>query len=388
MKVLIYEGDTITRSWYKQDIRETFTKMGIPYDAFEFNFCQNEEEKIESCLRDIRISDYDVCFSINYFPELSRVCYKNNTKYIAWGYDCPFNVRDIEQTLGNPCNYVFCFDRNQAEGYQKRGYDTVYYLPLAVNVDRYMKMNFSERQLEKYSAQVSFVGNLYEGEYSRVAEICDRRTQGYLEGIIDSQLLLYGAYILNDVISDSLVESINKHFQDLQPGTKFFIDKPGLVHILDQETSRRERLLLLGVLGRRFDTHVYTYKTDNMLKNVKCHGRLDYFSEMPLAFAASKINLNITVKGIQTGMPLRVFDVMASGGFLLSNYQSELVEFFNYGEDLVVYESIEDAYEKCKFYLEHEELRKQIAGNGQNRVFTEYNMTDRIRLMLEVAGVE
>lgn len=388
MKVLIYEGNSITRNWYKQDIRETFIKIGIPYDTFEYNFCQHEESEIESDFRDIQISDYDVCFSINYYPEISRVCYKHNLKYIAWGYDCPFNVRNIEETLGYPCNYVFCFDRNQAEGYQKRGFDTVYHLPLAVNVDRYKKMKFSEKQLREYHAQVSFVGNLYEGEYSRILEICDERTQGYLEGVINSQLLLYGAYILNDVIDESLVQSMNDYFQTLQAGTKFCIDKPSLVHILDQETSRRERLLLLGLLGKKFDTHVYTYKPDKMLKNVKSHGKLNYFAEMPLAFAASKINLNITVKGIQTGMPLRTLDVMASGGFLLSNYQAELVEFFDYEKELVVYESIEDAYEKCKFYLEHEDLRKQIAINGQNKVYTEYNMTDRIKLMLEVAGVE
>ena len=124
-----------------------------------------------------------------------------------------------------------------------------------------------------------------------------------------------------------------------------------------------------------------------MLQGVKCCGTVNYFDEMPYVFAASKINLNISVKGIQSGIPLRAYDVMSSGGFLLSNYQAELVEMFTYGEEMVVYESMEDAVEKCYFYLEHEDLRRKIAKNGKQKVFEEHNMADRIKIMLELAGV-
>ncbi|MDD6192817.1 MAG: DUF3880 domain-containing protein [Lachnospiraceae bacterium] len=388
MKVLLYDWSQRQGCLYRRDIHDTFRTMGISFDSFQFDFENQQIEELGAIFDQADLSSYDCLFSVNYFPELSNFCYQHNLKYISWGYDCPFNVRNIEKTLGNACNYVFCFDRVQAESYQRQGFDTVYHLPLGINVSRYKKINPSAAQRKKYEAQVSFIGSLYEGQYPALKEICDSYTKGYLEAVINSQQQLYGAYILNDAIESSMVQSMNQHFKELEPNTKFQLDKAGLVHILDQETSRRERLLLLNLLGKRFDMAMYSYQNYPMLQGVRCCGTVDYFDEMPYVFACSKVNLNISVKGIQSGMPLRTLDVMASGGFLLSNYQQELVEYFSYGEDMVVYESMEDAVEKCYYYLENEGLRRQIAINGRKRVLEEHNLIDKIKVMFEVAGLE
>ena len=74
-------------------------------------------------------------------------------------------MRDIEKTLGNPCNYVFCFDRIQAQAYRNQGFDTVYHLPLGINAKRYENIRLSSEQRSKYGSQVSFIGSLYEGQY-------------------------------------------------------------------------------------------------------------------------------------------------------------------------------------------------------------------------------
>lgn len=387
MKVLLYDWSESKSHIYKRDIWDTFNRMGIKYDSFLFDFEKQDMSEFERFFAEITPRDYDFCFSINYFPEISTMCNHYGLKYISWGYDCPFNVRNIEDTLGNSCNYVFCFDRIQAESYQRQGFDTVYHLPLGVNVSRYKNLHPADAMIKKYATQISFIGSLYQGQYPALMEICNQYTKGYLDAVINAQQQLYGAYILNEVIDEPLIESMNAYFKELDPNTYFQLDKPGLVHILDQETSRRERLVLLNLLGRRFDTVLYSGQDYPMLQGVKCCGTVNYFDEMPYVFAASKINLNISVKGIQSGIPLRAFDVMASGGFLLSNYQAELVEMFSYGEEMVVYESMEDAVEKCYFYLEHEDLRRNIADNGKQKVFEEHNMADRIKIMLEVADV-
>ena len=45
-------------------------------------------------------------------------------------------------------------------------------------------------------------------------------------------------------------------------------------------------------------------------------------------------------------MPLRVLDVMGSGGFLFLNYQPGLAEFFVPVEELVLYDSMADLEDK------------------------------------------
>lgn len=81
---------------------------------------------------------------------------------------------------------------------------------------------------------------------------------------------------------------------------------------------------------------------------------------MPQVFAHSKINLNMTCKSIRNGIPLRVFDVLGCGGFLLTNYQNDLSECFTIGEDLDIFTSPDDLLSKCEYYLSHEKNGKKL----------------------------
>jgi hypothetical protein len=89
---------------------------------------------------------------------------------------------------------------------------------------------------------------------------------------------------------------------------------------------------------------------------------------MPLVFAGSRINLNISLRSIHSGIPLRVLDIMACGGFVISNWQPEIAEYFEEGKEIVTFRSLEECMEKIAYYLEHEEERKEIAAAGFRKV--------------------
>ena len=55
---------------------------------------------------------------------------------------------------------------------------------------------------------------------------------------------------------------------------------------------------------------------------------------------------------------------MGSGGFLLSNYQPELAEYFVPDRDVILYESIPDALAKADFYLAHEDARHSVINHA------------------------
>lgn len=98
------------------------------------------------------------------------------------------------------------------------------------------------------------------------------------------------------------------------------------------------------------------------------YGMVDYYTKMPLVFANSRINLNISLRSIHSGIPLRVLDIMACGGFVLSNWQPEIEEYFVEGVEIVTFDSLEDCLEKMAYYLTHEEKRKQVAAAGKRKV--------------------
>ena len=73
-----------------------------------------------------------------------------------------------------------------------------------------------------------------------------------------------------------------------------------------------------------------------------------------------------------------VFDLMACGGFVLSNYQSEIPDIFVPDEDIVLYESIPDMLNKIEYYLTHEDERLSIAKNGYEKVKTLHSYDQRL----------
>ena len=122
--------------------------------------------------------------------------------------------------------------------------------------------------------------------------------------------------------------------------------------------------------------------------NIDYRGILDYYNNMSVVFRNSKINLNITIRSIRTGIPLRAMDIMASGGFLLSNYQEELAEYFIDGEDMVLYYDDEDMMNKIEYYLAHDEERKRIAENGRRKVADKYSYANAWRYIFSVCNLK
>ena len=115
------------------------------------------------------------------------------------------------------------------------------------------------------------------------------------------------------------------------------------------------------------------------------HGFAKTATEMPVIFHESKINLNITAKSIRSGLSLRIFDVLGCEGFLITNYQAELPEHFNIGEDLEAYDSLDDLITKCEYYLTHEKDRLEIAHNGFEKVKQYHTYDTRLTQILEKA---
>ena len=128
---------------------------------------------------------------------------------------------------------------------------------------------------------------------------------------------------------------------------------------------------------------LYTPGETPFLPDVKNMGTIHYMYEMPLVFQNSKINLNITLRSIKNGIPLRAMDIMGAGGFLLTNYQNDFDRHFIDGEDFVSYSSREDLYNKTRYYLKHNDERRDIARNGCKAVRENHTYEKRLAEMLD-----
>lgn len=234
-------------------------------------------------------------------------------------------------------------------------------------------------------------------------------TQGYLNALEESTLKIYGCNFIEQSLTEKIVSEIKKldgHFYDPGP-----VIAPCDAYIaahsyVGMEVAVLERERTLNTLAQYFPVDLYTRSDSSALHRpdqtqsgqsyagsentgrlpgVYVHGGVASLTEMPKIFHLSKINLNMTVRPIQEGLPLRIFDILGCGGFCMTNYQPELTDYFEIGVDLEAYSSMEELVDKCAYYLEHEDERRQIAANGYQKVCESHTWTHRVKEMIALA---
>lgn len=89
----------------------------------------------------------------------------------------------------------------------------------------------------------------------------------------------------------------------------------------------------------------------------------------------------MSLRSIKSGMPLRVFDIMGAGGFLLSNFQSDFLDYFVPGDDFAFYDSQKDLIDKIDYYLRNDAERTQMAASAHKKVQEAHTFVHRIKEM-------
>lgn len=376
MKILFIEW----ASFGNADIKDAFTKEGHEVICFPFsNKDPRKDAQIEGALASkLHEAVPDAVFSFNYFPLISNVCKREGLPYISWVYDSPY-VMLYSYTAINPCNTIYVFDRALCREFQEAGIQTVRYLPMAANTERLDALGFPEPVYD-----VSFVGSLYTESHNFFdrMENLSPYAKGYLEGLMRAQMHVQGYNFIQESLSPIMGELYQALPMDPNPDGVETREYLYAQYVINRKLTGMERLSLLTAVTKRHTLDLFTLDPAFSLPNLRNHGTADYYAEMPMVFKKSRINLNISLRSIKSGIPLRAFDIMGNGGFLLSNYQEDFLENFTPGVDFLYYESEEDLLQKIDYYLAHEEERQAIAKNGHDKVAKAHTYRDRVREML------
>lgn len=397
MHILMYRW----KAYNYRDIEQTFLLLGHTVDNIEqelgsYDVSPEFERVIEE---KIRGTHYDMVFTVNYFPLISNVCERTGVKYVSWTCDNPL-ISMYHESVFHACNYIFTFDKTNYLEFRGMGVKHIWYLPLAVDTERMdallgapekpeRRNATQDSEMRKYRGDVAFVGSLYErNSYDKIKNRLPEYLRGYFDAVMEAQLNISGANIVEPMLTTNILEQLQEYFQ-LEKSEGSFSDL-GLIFqttVLGFKIAEIERRRALIELSKHYRVNVYSNSDVSDLLRIQYCGSVDYWSEMPKVFRMSKINLNFTIPNIKSGIPLRIWDVLGCGGFLLTNYQAEIPYYFKEGEDLVCFDGLEDLCEKVGYYLEHEEDRKRIAWNGYHKVREKHSYIERIHTILDtVAG--
>lgn len=113
------------------------------------------------------------------------------------------------------------------------------------------------------------------------------------------------------------------------------------------------------------------------------------FHEMIRVFSRSRINLNLGNSSCQPVPQIkgRNFEVPGCKGLLLTPVVPHLESYFEPDREVLVFRDEDELVDKVRFYLEREDLRRQVATRGYARCLREHTWDHRFRALFEAIGL-
>lgn len=288
-------------------------------------------------------------------------------KRMVWCYDDPFRYKFGDAFFEN-CDVIYCFDPFLTERLQQISPTPIQYMPAATTFSHGIKPN--DQNLPHIP--ISFVGStglqrLDEQFIKLVAE--NAAPVKRLEELVISQLSKG-----HHVPYDELME-IDMAFKGISENER--------VCLLEDLCTFYLRIHTLSALiGMPFSIYGDEGWANEMLvgqiRKAYAGKAPDFRRETPLIYNRSKINLNVFNVQCVNSPTVRMFDVMACGGFLLTEYRPFLEEMFEPGVELETFHTPAELREKVTYYLDHDDERERIAQRGCEKVLTKHRYRDRL----------
>lgn len=365
--------------WTLLDLKHTVTVL----DKYEFDPMKENIPGYQAVENALKKDAYDFVISFLFFPKISILCEAMSIRYISWTYDSPL-VSLFHPSIYNQHNYTFVFDHSEYEFLRKRNIPHLFYLPLAANLSRTGTLNITKEDEDAYSHDISFIGSLYmDNAYDSMIHLFPETLAMEFKLYLMQNLCTWHATKPWPHTSPKATEFIEQTLQG-SSWNPWDIDNSlyfGML-ILSRKLAQMDRITVLNTLAEHHAIDLYTNSDTQHLNNVQIHKGVDYYTDMVKVFYLSKINLNITLPSIETGIPQRIFDIMGSGGFVLTNYQADLENYFVIGKEIEVFHDLQELLEKTAYYLSHEKERIKIAMNGYKKVRKNHTYIHRITQIL------
>jgi len=325
----------------------------------------------------------DFVFAINYTNGLAEACSRLEIPLVVWEID---PTTDGLLPVGCPTDNVRIHTYRGANvgRFEAAGFRHVRYTPLASNTAK--RQPGAEEQ--RTGPQVCFVGasmvdqamhfrNLFLKTWSEAhATNPSASAQGarLLDGILAQQRIRPREYVVPGLMQ--------RHMGDFVAAVEGALPHDPVALVGEMAAAER-RLNVAAKLGGE-GLHVWG---DPGWKAVESHGVTfcgfaGHRRELTDIYRQGQIHIDINRLYQLDIVPMRVFDILACGGFLIAEYSPALAELFDIGTEIEVWQSVDELVDKVRYYKEHPEEAHLIAQRGYRAVCERHTIAGRVLEML------
>jgi hypothetical protein len=345
---------------------------------------------------ELAVSRLDPAFiaAINYTSGLAEFCHAMGRPLMCWEID---PTTSQLRPAGTPTadSWIFTYRAGHVEPYRAAGFANVEHLPLATDTARRCPVELMPEEEQIYAAPVSFVGA------SMVAEALQFRQRFLAEyvgwlgdgGASDPG---GGVRMLDEVLAAQradltrylVPELLDARFGDFLEYARAAEGAEDPVMWVAEIAASEKRLSVVASLGRLGAVAWGDAGWQQVERfGARYSGRYArHTDELNRVYCASTINVDIGRLYQPDIVTMRVFDVLACGGFLLAERSADLERLFEIGVEVEAWSSLEELVSKASFYLNNPEAARAVAERGMNAVRTRHTIRQRVQQMLTAMG--
>ena len=333
-----------------------------------------------------------VAFAVNYTNGLAELFESHGVDLICWEVD-PATDQPEPISTGSERAYIFTYRKANVEDFVKAGFNHVEHLPLASDIEKRSPTQLLPEEHDIYDTPLSFVGssmldnatsfrNIFLSQYRSYrggSEDAVEEGEQRLEEVLSIQRQDFSVYMIPDLLA--------KHFSGF---VSHLLELPGahdpfiLVGEIAAAEKRINYIANLGSLG------VKIWGDDGWRSaeryGVKYMGSAGHTFEINKIYGASNINVDINRLFQMDIIPMRIFDIMACGGFVLAEYSRELAGLFEIGIEIETYRTFDELASKAAYYLDHESEALKIVERGMDAVRKNHRISARVEHMLKACA--
>lgn len=279
-------------------------------------------------------------------------------------------------TTAKPCRdreIVCCYDRAYLPWLKEQGYESVYQLPVGTGF--YPEM---ARRCPPIRSALSYLGSM-------VYEVHDLAREFILPESPETGRRLTA---MVDEIERSPGRPVYEFLERV-----VLPDNPlgysATIRFLEEWTTHRRRMRYLRavkLLGLEIYGELFWTLPGLAGELTECYrgGPLDYATQTPGLYAHSEISLNINHAQTCQGVSSRVFDVIASGGFVLTDGREAIAEYFEPGRDAACFDTEEELTDLIQYYRKHPSERETMTQRGWMKIRERWTYRHTLSRMLEL----
>ena len=321
--------------------------------------------------------------AVNYTHGLAEFCAEAGLRLVCWEVDpATDELRPLES--GGDTAHVFTYRRTHVESFRAAGFANVRYQPLAADVLERRPSDAVGEERARYAAPVSFVGASMVGRGRELLR--DLRAAAEALGVADV------APRLDAVLSEQracpqrwlVPQLLERECADLLDALDGCSRRTLAVHALSEVAAAEKRLAHVAALAP-LGVQVWGDEGWRTLgaHGVRWRGGAGHRTELGRIYSASDVNLDVGRLYQDDIVTMRVFDVLACGGFCLAQRSPELESLFDVGSELDAYESREELVDKARAWLADPRRRAQVAARGLAAVRERHDLDMRLDAMLQ-----